>query len=148
MLRFQLLTIMLAVATHPAWASGAVMGHLASPAHSASVPPALSRDRLFTPLVDDFKLLVNDREWSFAPVAVAANGGAQADTAGILAISSGLGNAADLKDIAEFATAARHRRMAKFLFVILLLGGLIRYLTSSSYLQFIREVLDPRANWL
>jgi hypothetical protein len=67
---------------------------------------------------------------------------------------AGAVNANDLLDSAsgsgtqspsEVNDAARHRNMAKFLLVILALGSLIRFLTSPAYLEFIADVLDPKA---
>jgi len=37
-------------------------------------------------------------------------------------------------------------RMKKFMLIVLIVGGLVRYLTSPSYLKFVREVMDPWAS--
>ena len=39
----------------------------------------------------------------------------------------------------------RHRGFRKFLVIALICGGLIRLLTSPSYLRFIADALDPKA---
>lgn len=39
----------------------------------------------------------------------------------------------------------RHRGFRKFLVIALICGGLIRILTSPSYLRFITDALDPKA---
>jgi hypothetical protein len=39
----------------------------------------------------------------------------------------------------------RHRNFTKALLIILILGGLIRFFTSPTYLKFITDALDPKA---
>jgi hypothetical protein len=67
------------------------------------------------------------------------------DTAGLLASTGTSANSADTTGPSEVADAARHRNMAKFLLVILILGSVIRFVTSRAYLEFIADVLDPKA---
>jgi hypothetical protein len=46
---------------------------------------------------------------------------------------------------AEMSDAVRHRNMTRFVLVILALGTVIRFVTSRAYLDFIADVLDPKA---
>ena len=44
----------------------------------------------------------------------------------------------------DITSVIRHRGFRKFLIVALICGGLIRLLTSPSYLRFIADALDPK----
>jgi len=46
---------------------------------------------------------------------------------------------------AEVSDGVRHRDMVKFLLVVLVLGSVIRFVTSPAYLDFIADVLDPKS---
>jgi hypothetical protein len=50
------------------------------------------------------------------------------------------------EDDSGCAIDTTHRRLTpKFLLVILIFGGLVRFLTSRTYLNFLAEVLDPKS---
>jgi hypothetical protein len=49
------------------------------------------------------------------------------------------------KDSNELNSVVRHRGFIKALLIILVLGGLVRFLTSPTFLNFISDALDPNA---
>ena len=45
----------------------------------------------------------------------------------------------------ELGGVVRHRGYVKFLFLVLLCGAIVRFLSSPTFLDFITDALDPRA---
>jgi len=67
------------------------------------------------------------------------------DAAGLLAVTDAAGDESSAASGAsEVTDAARHRNITSFLLVILVLGSVIRFVTSPVYLEFIADVLDPK----
>jgi hypothetical protein len=54
--------------------------------------------------------------------------------------------AASATDDADYLQDSPRSKMRKWFFAILLVGGLVRYLSSDSYRRFVSDVLDP-LNW-
>jgi hypothetical protein len=48
---------------------------------------------------------------------------------------------------AEYNEVVRHRGFRKAILLLIVCGGLIRFLTSHTYLKFIADVLDPKASF-
>lgn len=63
-------------------------------------------------------------------------------------VPESLGKAVDASatDDSDYLRDLPRSKMRKWFFVILFIGGLIRYLSSDSYRRFVSDVLDP-LNW-
>jgi hypothetical protein len=71
--------------------------------------------------------------------------GANPDADALLTLADRLSESASMATTSEVTDLARHRNMTKFLLAILVLGSVIRFVTSQAYLEFIADVLDPKS---
>ena len=113
----------------PAWGAIAYSASGAPGAGTVGLSPALAGGE--------------DRVLALATAAVPA----PADAANLAAAMSPIDSLMEgqIEQSGDLTAAERHRGTFRFLLVILIFGALIRYLTSPGYLQFISDVLDPKA---
>src|SRR2546423_8823162 len=110
---------------------GAIMASVPASQHSVTSTP----DGILS-------LSGTDYEWHaearVSDAAVASQTGV-VETKYMSAVSDAMEQATDANSI------VRHRGFWKALLILLVCGGLIRFLTSPTYLNFLADVLDPKA---
>ena len=90
-----------------------------------------------------------DHGW-YSVGGVAATAFAAADEVGLHGGGyplAGMSDTGVAEQAAEYNDVARHRGFRKAFLLLIVCGGLIRFLTSKTYLKFIADVLDPKASF-
>lgn len=104
----------------------------AVPSRAAVVAQSSAVNPSFQAVNPTLSLSATDYAWHSATVGDAAS------APYLLGPDEGVEQSTELSDV------VRHRGFRKALLILLICGGLIRFLTSPTYLKFIADALDPK----
>ena len=116
--------------TVPATATAVLESSVSSPSSSSNA--ATNANQLLSPSPNDYA-------WH-GDLLVATEGASLSTSNELISFGSILS-----EQNSDTDEVIRHRNFTKALLIILILGGLIRFFTSPTYVKFISDALDPKA---